>query len=75
MLLNEVALGSVYDVYEPQPSWTHPPEGYDSVHGVRAQDGIESKFEVCDAWKHMAIPDIYILLKPWNFYREKWKFD
>ncbi len=46
MLINEVALGSVYDVYEPQPSWTSPPEGYDSVHGVRAQDGIESKFEV-----------------------------
>ena len=47
MLINEVALGNVYDVYQHQTSLTKPPQGFGSVHGVRNQDGNESEFKVC----------------------------
>ena len=47
MLINEVALGNMYDVYQHQTSLTKAPDGFDSVHGVRNQDGNDSQFEVC----------------------------
>ncbi len=46
MLINEVALGNVYDVHEHQTKLSKPPDGFDSVHGVRKQYGVESQFEV-----------------------------
>ena len=49
MLINEVALGNVYDVYQPQTSLKKAPDGYDSVHAVRNQDGNDSHFEVWHA--------------------------
>ena len=47
MLINEVALGNMYDVNQHQTSLTKTPDGFDSVHGVRNQDGNDSQFEVC----------------------------
>ena len=46
MLVNEVALGHCLDVFEHNTDLKQPPEGYDSVHGVRKQDGIHSQFTV-----------------------------
>lgn len=41
----EVALGSCKDVYEFQLGLVKPPDGYDSVHGVKRTHHIESDFE------------------------------
>ena len=54
MLINEVALGDTYDVYQHQTSLTKPPDGFDSVHGVRNQDGNDSQFEVCHTMTYFA---------------------
>jgi poly [ADP-ribose] polymerase len=41
----EVALGKCYDTREYHFDFKQPPQGFDSVHGVKAGDGIVSKFE------------------------------
>lgn len=44
-LVNEVALGQCKEVFEFDQSLVSPPEGYQSVHGVRKNDDIVSNFE------------------------------
>lgn len=55
MLVNEVALGSVHDVYKHETSLTKPPEGFDSLHGVRRQEGNDSQFEVHSFYRVSAL--------------------
>jgi hypothetical protein len=45
MLLNNVALGNVKDYTKVMFGLTEPPHGFQSVHGVRATDSIESDFK------------------------------
>ena len=44
-LVNEVALGKCKDFDEFVQSLVKPPDGYDSAHGVRNQEGTTSKFK------------------------------
>jgi len=46
MLINEVALGNCKDMCTHDMTLTSPPEGHNSVHGVRRCDGVQSEFEV-----------------------------
>ncbi|XP_041352469.1 protein mono-ADP-ribosyltransferase PARP4-like isoform X2 [Gigantopelta aegis] len=45
MLVNEVALGGCLDVFEYNTELKEPPEGYNSVHGVRKKHSIDSQFK------------------------------
>jgi len=47
MLVCEVALGKCQDVFEFNHDLTSAPDGFDSVHGVRGREGVNSKFKVC----------------------------
>lgn len=46
MLVNEVGLGRCLDLFEYRTELDAPPEGYDSVHGVKATDDVRSDFKV-----------------------------
>ena len=46
MLINEVALGNCFDTTEKDLTLTCAPEGYQSVHGVKATDTQSSDFKV-----------------------------
>ncbi|XP_078585828.1 protein mono-ADP-ribosyltransferase PARP4-like [Branchiostoma floridae x Branchiostoma japonicum] len=45
MVVSEVALGKCKDVYKHDTSLTQPPQGYNSVHGVKGTDEITSEFK------------------------------
>ncbi|XP_078664712.1 uncharacterized protein LOC144907477 isoform X2 [Branchiostoma floridae x Branchiostoma belcheri] len=45
MVVSEVALGKCKDVYQQNTSLTQPPQGYNSVHGVKNTDDIPSEFK------------------------------
>ncbi|KAL3871218.1 hypothetical protein ACJMK2_039226 [Sinanodonta woodiana] len=46
MLINEVALGSCFGTTKHNKSLTEPPEGYQSVHGIKATENCPSDFKV-----------------------------
>ena len=46
MLVSKVALGKCKDYYSYQKELEGPPEGYQSTHGVRAEEGVASQFKV-----------------------------
>ena len=46
MVVSEVALGNSKDYYKFDLDLKAPPEGFDSTHGVRKQEGVASDFEV-----------------------------
>ncbi|XP_035659528.1 protein mono-ADP-ribosyltransferase PARP4-like [Branchiostoma floridae] len=45
MVVSEVALGKCKDVYKHDTSLTQPPQGYNSVHGVKGTEEITSEFK------------------------------
>ena len=45
MVLSDVALGRICDVTKCDVSLKSPPRGYDSVHGVRNSNLVNSEFE------------------------------
>ena len=46
LLINEVSLGKCTDLYKFDTDLTAPPDGYNSTHGVRKTEGIQSDFQV-----------------------------
>ena len=49
MLVSEVALGRCLELFEHNTELHGAPEGYDSVHGVKASSDVKSQFKVKDS--------------------------
>ena len=55
MLINEVALGNCFDTTEKDLTLTCAPEGYQSVHGVKATDTQLSDLKVDGMSSHLTL--------------------
>ena len=70
MLINEVALGNCFDTTEKDLTLTCAPEGYQSVHGVKATDTQSSDFKVDGMSSHLTfvLPICFCLKMLSTFY-------
>ena len=71
MLINEVALGNCFDTTEKDLTLTCAPEGYQSVHGVKATDIQSSDFKVGGMSSHLTfiMPICFCLKMLSTFFR------
>ena len=71
MLLCDVALGEMFETDQSDPQITAPPDGYDSMHGVKATEEKTSFFQViCSLMATTTVDPVartLMALLPWGF--------